>query len=117
MSRNTAEYLAMIKATSKLTRAVKNDLVWLSAELVSSQLITADQGAELRNGKIDELERAAHVVKLITDKVEQDQKNFRLFVRLLIENRNTYEDVLKCLEPVYINTGTYGITVYNNHTS
>lgn len=111
MARNTEEYLAMIKATSKLTCAVKNDLVWLSAELVSSQLITADQGAELRNGKIDELERAAHVVKLITDKVEQDRKNFRLFIRLLVENRSAYADVLKCLEPVYINTGMASLVI------
>ena len=92
----------MIKVTSKLTRAVKNDLIWLSAELVSSQLITADKGAELRNGKIDEVERAVNLVKLVTDKVEQDRNNYHLFVRILIENRSTYEDVLKYLEPIYI---------------
>ena len=101
MAKNTAEYIAMIKATSKLTLAVKNHLVLLSAELVASQLITADKGAELRNGKIDELERAANLVKLVTDRVEQDWNNYRLFVKILIENRSAYEDVLKFLEPIY----------------
>ena len=106
MARNTPEYLSVIKATSKLTCAVKNDLVWFSGELVSKQLITADQGEELRNGKIDAVERAASLVKLITDKVEQDTRNFQTFIRILMDNRGVYEDVLECLETVYTRAGT-----------
>lgn len=106
MARNTTEYLSIIKTTSKLTCAVKNDLVWLSGELVSKQLISADQGEELRNGKIDAVERAAGLVKLVTDKVEQDKRNFKIFIGILMDNRAVYENVLECLESVYTHAGT-----------
>ena len=84
----------------------ENHLVWLSGELVSKQLITADQGEELRNGKIDAAERAASLVKLVTDKVEQDRRNYDTFIGILMDNRSVYEDVLECLESVYTRAGT-----------
>ena len=101
MSRNTTEYCTLIKATSQLTRAVRNDLVQLSVELVANQLITVDKGEELRNRNVDVMERAAELVALVTNKVEQDKKNYYTFVRILIDRRTTYEKVLEVLEPVY----------------
>ena len=57
---------------------MKNDLVWLSTGLVSNQLITRNRTWKWK--KIDEVERAAHVVKLVTDtEVEQDRKNLSDF--------------------------------------
>ena len=111
MARNTPEYVAFIQTTSKLTSAVKNHLVWLSGELVSKQLITPDQGKELRNGKNSALERAADLVKLITDKVEQDTRNYDTFIGILMENSNAYGDVLECLKSVYTRGGIYIISV------
>ena len=106
MSRSTTEYFTLIKATGQLTRAVKNDLVHLSVELVANQLITVDKGEELRNRNVDVMERAAELVALVTNKVEQDKKNYYTFVRILIGYRITYGKVLEVLEPVY-NTGGY----------
>ena len=100
MARNTSEYLAIVETTSKLTCAVKNDLVRLSGELVSKQLITADQGEELRNSRNDAVERAARLVKLITDKVEQDTRNYDTFIRILM-NSGAYRVVLAQLKSAY----------------
>lgn len=107
MARNTPEYLAIIQATSKLISALKNDLVWLTAELVSKQLITADQGEELRNSRNNALERAANLVKLITDKVEQDRGNYDTFIGILMGNLSVYGDVVKYLKSTYSHAGIY----------
>ena len=101
MSRNNTEYCTLIEATGQLTRAVKNDLVQLSVELVANQLITVDKGEELRNRNVDVMERAAELVALVTNKVEQDKKNYYTFVRILMDHKLTYEEVLKVLEPVF----------------
>ena len=104
MARRTAEYFAMIKATVQLTHAVKSELTPLSQELVARQLISVDQGVELRNGNVDVVERAANLVALVTNKVDQDRENYYRFVEILIDSRSVFKEVLESLEPVY-NTG------------
>ena len=101
MAKGTVEYRAMIKATVELTNAVKNELTPLSLKLVAKELISVDQGKELRNGHIGVADRAANLVTLVTNKVEQDKKNFYRFVEVLIGNRSAYREILESLEPIY----------------
>ena len=101
MDKRTEEYDAIIKTTAKLTRAVKNELTPLSQELVARELISVDQGVELRNGNVGAVDRAANLVALVTNKVEQNRKNFYRFVEALIDNRSVYKDILESLEPIY----------------
>ena len=101
MAKRTEEYLAMIKATVRLTDAVKNELTPLSQELVARELISVDQGVELRNGNVGAVDRAANLVALVTNKVGQDRKNFYVFVEVLTDNRSVYKEILEDLQPIY----------------
>ena len=98
MSRNTTEYDTLLRATSKLTKVVKNNITSLCSELVSSRLITPEQQRALRNPNHDVFERAADLVTLITDKVEEDCSRYHDFVGILKQDENTYREVLKVLE-------------------
>ena len=80
---------------------MKNELTPLSQELVAGELISVDQGVELRNGNVGAVDRAANLVALVTNKVEQDRKNFYLFVEILANNRSVYKEILEFLEPIY----------------
>ena len=97
MSRNTPEYCSILKATGKLTRALKNNITPICADLVKNNLITTEQQKKLRNAMHDAIERAADLVQLLTDKVEENTANYHTFVRILGEDRATYKDVLECL--------------------
>ena len=101
MAKRTEEYLAMIKATVRLTDAVKNELTPLSQELVARELISVDQGVELRNGNVGAVDRAANLVALVTNKVGQDRKNFYCFVEVLTNSRSVYKEILEDLQPIY----------------
>ena len=97
MSRNSPEYRAIVKATGKLTKVFKNNITSICAELVANDLITPDQQRGLRNPNHDALERAADLVQLLTDKVEANPANYRTLVKILEEDRSTYNDVLESL--------------------
>jgi hypothetical protein len=101
MAKRTEEYLAMIKATVRLTNALKNELTPLSQELVARELISVDQGVELRNGNVSAVDRAANLVALVTNKVGQDRKSFYAFVEALTDNRSVYKEILEDLQPIY----------------
>jgi hypothetical protein len=97
MSRNSPEYYSTVKATSKLARALKNNITPICMDLVSNQLITPEQQRKLRNPNHDAVERAADLVEHLTDKVEENPANYHTFVKILEEHRATYKDVLECL--------------------
>ena len=96
-TRETPEYRALRKATGKLTRAVKNNITSICAELAANDLITPDQQKEFRNPHHDAVERAADLVQFLTDRVEQDPSNYHTLVAILDEDRGTYKDVLEYL--------------------
>lgn len=98
MSKNTQEYRAIIRATEVLAHAVKDNITRLSLKLVSKQLITTDFQRALRNPNKDLLERASDLVTFMIDKVEQDPKNYYDFVKILLEDRTIYREVLEKLE-------------------
>ena len=98
MSKNTPEYDAILKATGKLTKVLKNNITSICAELVANKLITPDQQRKLRNANQDVLERAADLVELLTDKVEENPANYHTFVKILEdEDKATYKAVLESL--------------------
>ena len=98
MYRNTKEYQAIVRATAKLETSVKHNITPLCGELVSCGLITPDQKSRLRNPNHDVSERAADLVEIITNKVEQDPKNYDTFLTVLQGDQTTYQEVLGILE-------------------
>ena len=101
MSRNTQEYLTIKKATGKLIRAVQYNIIALGAELFSVDLISQDNYTSLKNETRDTVSRAAELVDYVTNRVEQSPENYHTFVKVLKEERATYKEVLKILEPIY----------------
>ena len=97
MSRNTPEHCSILKATGKLTRALKNNITPICADLVKNDLITTEQQKNLRNPMHDAIERAADLVQLLTDKVEENPANYHMLIRILGEDTATYGDVLEYL--------------------
>ena len=97
MSRNTPEYRSILKATGKLTRALKNNITPICADLVANDLITTEQQKKLRNPMHDAIERAADLVQLLTDKVEENPANYHTLIMILGEDTATYGDVLEYL--------------------
>ena len=102
MSRNTPEYTTIKKATGKLLRAVQNNIVTLGADLLAVDLINDDNFTLLRNEiHGSTVTRAADLVGFVTNQVEQNPKSFHVFVKVLMEDRATYKEALKLLEPIY----------------
>ena len=97
MSRNSPEYCSIVKATGKLTRVLKSNITPICVDLVSNHLITPDQQRKLRNPHHDALDRAADLVELLTDKVEENPANYHTLIKILGEDRTMYGDVLECL--------------------
>ena len=99
MSTSTWEYLTVIRATSKLAAAVKNNITPLSLKLVEKFLITREQQEAVRNRRLNVDDRAADLVAYIQDKVKQDAKNYHIFVGILEEDKRTYKEILNELKP------------------
>ncbi|MCG8625111.1 MAG: hypothetical protein MJE68_24325 [Proteobacteria bacterium] len=86
-----------MKGTGKLTRALKNNITPICADLVANDLITTEQQKNLRNPMHDAIERAADLVQLLTDKVEENPANYHTLIRILGDDTATYGDVLEYL--------------------
>jgi hypothetical protein len=97
MSKNSPEYRSILKATGKLTRALKNNITPVCADLVAIDLITPEQQRKLRNPMHEAIERAADLVQLLTDKVEENTANYSKLITILKEDMATFGDVLECL--------------------
>ena len=98
MSTNTREYVAIIKATSKLAEAIKDHITPLSLKLVAAFLITPEQQEAVRNLHHNAGDRAADLVGFIQNKVKRDTENYHIFVGILKEDEATYREILKELE-------------------
>ena len=97
----TPEYQTLIECTSILITAVKNHLTDLSAQLLQRYLITADQEREMSNNWHSEADRAAKLVALVRDKVEQNPKCYHAFIEALEEDQSTHKAILKQLKTKY----------------
>ena len=91
------EYKTLVHLTSALQLAVKTQLTPLGGELVSSGLITPGRYRVLRNSIHTEEDRAADLVQLIQDKVQQNPQCYQVFVSVLEKDRSQYGDILQTL--------------------
>ena len=98
MAKNSREYTTIVEATDQLENIVKNNITPLCGKLLARGLITANQKKALRNANQDVVERAADLVQLVTDKVEQNPQHYYDFIKILAEDKSTYGDVLDVLE-------------------
>lgn len=101
--KNTAEYHTIIRNRHKLQLSFKNYhiLIGLTSKLISSYLISLEEGIAIRNRHVDVEERAAHLLDLITIKIEENEVNYHTFVRILRDSGATYKDVIGNLESTY----------------
>lgn len=97
----TPEYQTLIECTSTLITAVKNQLTDLSPQLLQRHLITAEQEREMSNNWHYEADRAAKLVGLVRDKVEQNPKCYHAFIEALEEDQSTNRDILAQLKTKY----------------
>lgn len=98
----STEYGTLISLTNELRCAVQDDLVPLSGRLVAEHLISPDNASQLRNPMHSEAARAAKLVEIIQNRVQQNAQHYHTFVRVL-ENQGLeyYRDILSRLREVY----------------
>ena len=97
----TPEYRTIVECTSSLTLAIKNHLADLSAQLLERHLITAAQESEMRNKMHSPESRAATLVELIRDRVEQNSKYYQIFIEALEADQLANGDILELLKGKY----------------
>ena len=97
----TPEYRTIVECTSSLTLAIKNHLADLSAQLLERHLITAAQESQMRNKMHSPESRAATLVELIRDRVEQNPKYYQIFIEALEADHLANGDILKLLKGKY----------------
>ena len=92
------EYKILKRYIPEVETAVKSHLTSLGGKLTSSNLISPENYARLRNLSISEEDRAAYLVSLILDKVKMNEKNFRIFLDVLRSGGDNFNDILSKLE-------------------
>lgn len=80
---------------------MKPDLIALCGELLRARLINEDKERSLRNRNVEEADRAAELVSLITDKVKEDPENYHKFVTILKKDEQQYKALITLLEKSY----------------
>ena len=95
------EYHTIVECTSSLTLAIKNHLTDLSAQLLERHLITATQESQMRNKMHSPESRAATLVELIRDRVEQNPKYYQIFIEALKADQLANGDILELLKGKY----------------
>ena len=83
----TPEYRTLVRHTYDLQLAVKMELVSVGAKLVSALLITPDQYQEVRNPYLSLKERAAYLIDLVQNKVQQHPRWYAVFIAAVKENK------------------------------
>ena len=92
------EYKTLKRYIPEVETAVKSHLTSLGGKLTSSNLISPQNYARLRNLSISEEDRAAELVSLVLDKVKLNKENFRKFVDVLRTSGDHFNDLLSILE-------------------
>ena len=92
------EYKTLIRYTPEVRTAVKSHLTSLGGKLISSNLISPENDARLRNLSISEEDRAAELVSLVLDKVKLNKENYRTFLDILKTSGDHFNDLLSKLE-------------------
>ena len=83
----------MVKMTPKLTDIAAENIITLGRRLHKAGLIDVYTERSMRNLMVSSQRRAAELVSLVTNKVEQDSQNFQKFLQVLEEDLDTDNDV------------------------
>ena len=97
----SVEYKTLVHLTRDLQYAVKGDLLDLGAELVAKGLITIDDYEEIRNPRNPRKERAADLVQLVQNKVQQNAQYYHVFKTVLEKDCLQYSDILEKLHQTF----------------
>ena len=92
------EYKVLIRHTSDLQVAVKNDLTPLGGRLVAAEIITPDQYEVIRNAQRPANDRGADLVGYVQNKVRQNPRHYHAFIDILRSDESQYGDILTKLE-------------------
>jgi uncharacterized LabA/DUF88 family protein len=98
---NSPEYNSMVDCIPGLRLAVQPNIISLSGELLRARLINKDKETWLRNTSISEVDRAAELVSLVTNKVREDPENYHELVAILKKDERQYETALAKLDSKY----------------
>ena len=96
---STAEYRTLTALHIQVTRAVQFDLTNVGGTLYGRGIIPSDVEAYVRNRNYEESNRAAHLVRVVQEKVKEDHKHYYTFVSVLKEADPKYfADILNKLD-------------------
>ena len=98
---NSPEYNSIVDCTPELRHAVQPNIISLCGELLRTRLINEDKEISLRNRSVEESDRAAELVSLVTKKVREDPENYHKFVAILKKDEWEYKAVIARLEKSY----------------
>ena len=104
MALNSPEYRTLQHHTTDLCLAVKQNLTSLSGALFADKLITQGSSDDLRNPMHSIEDRAAKLVGLVQDKVQQDSQNYGTFIKVLQKDLSQYGGILSSLKDTYHGT-------------
>ena len=94
----SVEYEVLIRHTTDLQVAVKDDLTHLGGQLVTAKIITPGQYREIRNPHRPVDERGADLVEYVQNKVRQNPWNYHTFLCVLRSDLSQYSDIFTKLE-------------------
>ena len=116
MASNTAEYRTLQSLTNELSLAVKQDLTGVCGALFADGLITRGICEDLGNALLPKEERAARLIGIIQDKVQEGPHNYQIFISVLEKRGLTqYRDILRTLQDTY--KGMISLSSYIKHHS
>lgn len=96
---STVECRTLTALHIQVTRAVQFDLTNVGGTLYGRGIIPSDVEAYVRNRNHEESDRAAHLVRVIQEKVKEDPKHYHTFVSVLKEADPKYfADILNKLD-------------------
>ena len=121
---NSPEYNRLKELTNGLRVAVQDNIISLSSDLLSENMITAGMHTKLINTSVDAGTRAAELVMAVQNKVWCSPKDYVTFLNILKRNKAFYEDIIRELErplpptPWYVHQKQYwsgaAIDTWNN---
>ena len=97
----SVEFRTLLVLTPDLQLAVKADLLHLGAKLMAKGVITSDKYEELKNYHISPANRAADLVQLVQDKVQQNAQHYYTLTDAFESDRGQYGDILEKLQQTY----------------
>ena len=85
----------------QLRHSVKANILTLGGELLAARLISDEHEERLRDTNVNERERAAKLVSLVLNKVQEASQHYHAFVDILKKDLSQHETVIQQLQARY----------------